>query len=222
MDFCPLWISCKIAFVSTFITFFLGIFAAWGVGKTKKARSLIDAILSLPLVLPPTVAGFILLMIFSKNAGFGSFLSKIGINPLFTWGGGVLAAIVISFPVMYRTSRGAFSQINPEIVAAARTLGMSEFSIFTKIMIPVSLPGLAAAVILSFARAMGEFGATIMIAGNLPGKTQTISVAIYTAMQAGNKALAFKWVAVIFTISAVILLLMNLFTEGSFERRKAA
>ena len=221
MDLSPLLISCKIAFSSTLITFVLGIFTAWIVGNTKRARPFLDAILSLPLVLPPTVVGFLLLMLFSRNAGFGKFLSAIGINPLFAWGGGVFAATVVSFPVMYRTTRGAFSQINPEILSAARTLGMSEFHIFTKIMIPVSLPGIAAAVILSFARALGEFGATIMVAGNLPGKTQTMAVAIYTAMQGGNKTLAFKWVLIIFALSAIILLLMNIITERFSNRRIA-
>ena len=221
MDFSPLLISCKIAFSSTLITFVLGIFAAWSVGRSKRARPILDALLSLPLVLPPTVVGFFLLMLFSRNAGFGNFLSAIGINPLFTWGGGVFAATVVSFPVMYRTTRGAFSQINPEILSAARTLGMSEFNIFTKIMIPVSLPGIAAATILSFARALGEFGATIMVAGNLPGKTQTMAVAIYTAMQGGNKTLAFKWVLIIFALSAIILLLMNIITERFSKRRTA-
>ena len=221
MDFSPLLISCKIAFSATLITFFLGIFAAWAVGNAKRARPFLDALFSLPLVLPPTVAGFFLLMLFSRNGGFGKFLSAIGINPLFTWGGGVFAATFVSFPVMYRTTRGAFSQLDPTIIAAARTLGMSEFRIFTKIMIPLSLPGIAAAVILSFARALGEFGATIMVAGNLPGKTQTMALVIYTAMQGGNKKLAFSWVLIIFALSAIILLLMNVVTERFSKRRMA-
>lgn len=221
MDFSPLWISCKIAFSATLITFVLGIFAAWGVGRANRARPFLDAVLSLPLVLPPTVVGFFLLLLFSRNAGFGKLLCAIGINPLFTWGGGVFAATVVSFPVMYRTTRGAFEQVDGTIIAAARTLGMSEFHIFTKIMIPVSLPGIAAAVILSFARALGEFGATIMVAGNLPGKTQTMAVAIYTAMQGGNKVLALKWVLIIFALSAVILFLMNVVTERFSKRRTA-
>ena len=221
MDLSPLLISCKIAFSATLITFVLGIFAAWGVGMSKGARPILDALLSLPLVLPPTVVGFFLLMLFSRNAGFGKFLFSIGINPLFTWGGGVFAATVVSFPVMYRTTRGAFEQVDGSIIAAARTLGMSEFRIFTKIMIPVSLPGIAAAVILSFARALGEFGATIMVAGNLPGKTQTMAVAIYTAMQGGNKALALRWVLIIFALSAIILILMNTLTQRFSKRRTA-
>ena len=221
MDLSPLLISCKIAFSATLITFVLGIFAAWGVGMSKGARPILDALLSLPLVLPPTVVGFFLLMLFSRNAGFGKFLFSIGINPLFTWGGGVFAATVVSFPVMYRTTRGAFEQVDGSIIAAARTLGMNEFRIFTKIMIPVSLPGIAAAVILSFARALGEFGATIMVAGNLPGKTQTMAVAIYTAMQGGNKALALRWVLIILALSAIILILMNTLTQRFSKRRTA-
>ena len=219
MDFSPLVVSCKIAFFSTLITFVTGVLAAWGAGLTKKAKLVLDAILSLSLVLPPTVIGFLLLIILSKNAAFGKFLSMAGIQLLFTWQGGVVAASVISFPVMYRTTRGAFDQIDETIISAARTLGMSEFSIFRKIMLPVSAPGIAAAVILSFARALGEFGATIMVAGNIPGKTQTMAVAVYTAMQGGNKAMAFRWCAVIFGISLVILLLMNIFTERIAVRR---
>lgn len=221
LDFSPLFVSCKIAFVSTAATFFLGLFAAWLVGRAGRARSAIDALLSLPLVLPPTVIGFFILLAFGKNGIAGALFSGLGIKLLFTWPGGALAAAAVSFPVMYRTTRGAFSQIDPEIIAAARTLGMSEFRIFATIMIPVAAPGIAAATVLSFARALGEFGATIMVAGNIPGKTQTMAVAIYTAMQAGKKALAFKWVAAIFAFSIAILFLMNLATERSAERRKA-
>ena len=219
MDFSPLAVSCKIAFFSTLLTFITGILAAWGAGLTKKAKPVLDSLLSLPLVLPPTVIGFLLLILFSKNGAFGAFLSKTGLPLLFTWQGGVVAATVVSFPVMYRTTRGAFDQIDEIIISAARTLGMNEFTIFRKIMLPVSTPGIAAAVILSFARALGEFGATIMVAGNIPGKSQTMAVAVYTAMQGGNKALAFRWCAVIFAISLVILLLMNIFTERFAIRR---
>lgn len=221
MDLSPLWISCKISFASTAITFVLGIFAAWGVGFAKKSRPVIDALFSLPLVLPPTVTGFFLLLLFSRNGNFGSLLTKIGMNPIFTWWGGVFSATVISFPVMYRTTRGAFSQLDSTVISAARTLGMSELNIFLKLMIPMSLPGIAAAVILSFARALGEFGATIMVAGNLPGKTQTMAVAVYTAMQGGNKELAFRWVLVIFALSLVILFLMNFVTERFSAGRKS-
>ena len=219
MDFSPLWISFKIALFATLITFVLGVFAAWAAGNAKKAKPFIDALLSLPLVLPPTVTGFILLILFGRTSALGNFFMERGINLLFTWQGGVCAAVVISFPVMYRTVRGAFDQVDETILQAARTLGMSEFKIFRKILLPLSLPGVAAAVVLSFARALGEFGATIMVAGNIPGKTQTMALAVYTAMQAGNRELAFIWVGIIFAISLVILLLMNLFFYRFSYRR---
>ncbi len=219
MDFSPLWISFKIALFATLITFVLGVFAAWAAGNAKKAKPFIDALLSLPLVLPPTVTGFILLILFGRTSALGNFFMERGINLLFTWQGGVCAAVVISFPVMYRTVRGAFDQVDESILQAARTLGMSEFKIFRKILLPLSLPGVAAAVVLSFARALGEFGATIMVAGNIPGKTQTMALAVYTAMQAGNRELAFIWVGIIFAISLVILLLMNLFFYRFSYRR---
>ena len=221
MDFSPLWISFKIALFATLITFVLGVFAAWAAGNAKKAKPFIDALLSLPLVLPPTVTGFILLILFGRTSALGNFFMKRGINLLFTWQGGVCAAVVISFPVMYRTVRGAFDQVDESILQAARTLGMSEFKIFRKILLPLSLPGVAAAVVLSFARALGEFGATIMVAGNIPGKTQTMALAVYTAMQAGNRELAFIWVGIIFAISLVILLLMNLFFYRFSYRRES-
>lgn len=219
MDFSPLWISFKIALFATLITFVLGVFAAWAAGNAKKAKPFIDALLSLPLVLPPTVTGFILLILFGRTSALGKFFMERGINLLFTWQGGVCAAVVISFPVMYRTLRGAFDQVDETILQAARTLGMSEFKIFRKILLPLSLPGVAAAVVLSFARALGEFGATIMVAGNIPGKTQTMALAVYTAMQAGNRKLAFIWVEIIFAISLVILLLMNFFFYRFSYRR---
>ncbi len=137
---------------------------------------------------------------------------SIGLNVLFTWQGAVIAAIVVSFPIMYRTARGTLEQVDVNLVHAARTLGMSEWEVFIKIMLPVSWPGVAAATILAFARAMGEFGATIMIAGNIPGRTQTMSVAIYTAMQSGNRELAYLWVAIIMGISFVSIVLMNVLT----------
>lgn len=221
MDFSPLWISFKIALFATLITFVLGVFAAWAAGNAKKAKPFIDALLSLPLVLPPTVTGFILLILFGRTSALGNFFMERGINLLFTWQGGVCAAVVISFPVMYRTVRGAFDQVDESILQAARTLGMSEFKIFRKILLPLSLPGVAAAVVLSFARALGEFGATIMVAGNIPGKTQTMALAVYTAMQAGNRELAFIWVGIIFAISLVILLLMNLFFYRFSYRRES-
>ena len=213
MDFSPLFVSVKIAFFSTTITFFLGSALAWLSGFTKKAKPLMDSILSLPLVLPPTVTGFFLLMLLGKQGLLGKLILRAGIKVLFTWQGGLIAAVCISLPVMYRTARGAFQQVDSNLLNAARTLGMSEFAIFCRITLPLSAPGVAAGAILSFARSLGEFGATMMVAGNIPGKTQTMAVAVYTAMQSGNMSLAFKWVCILFAISLAILLLMNLTTE---------
>lgn len=209
MDYSPLWISIKVALLATVFTFFLGLLAARWVLSLGKIRFVIDGIFSLPMVLPPTVVGFFLLVIFGKNSAFGQLLISMGLNVLFTWQGAVISAAVVSFPIMYRTSIGAFEQVDKNLLSAARTLGMSEARLFFKVLLPVSWPGVAAAAILSFARALGEFGATIMLAGNIPGKTQTMSVAIYTAMQSGNRELAYRWVAVIMTLSFVTIFLMN-------------
>ena len=209
MDYSPLWISIKVASLATVFTFFLGLLAARFVLSLGKTRFVIDGIFSLPMVLPPTVVGFFLLVIFGKNSAFGLLLMNMGIHVLFTWQGAVISAAVVSFPIMYRTSIGAFEQVDKNLLSAARTLGMSEARLFFKVLMPVSWPGVAAAAILSFARALGEFGATIMLAGNIPGKTQTMSVAIYTAMQSGNRELAYRWVAVIMTLSFVTIFLMN-------------
>jgi molybdate transport system permease protein len=213
MDISPLWISVKVALTATVFTFFLGIIAARLVMSAGRLKSLADGIFSLPMVLPPTVIGFFLLIIFGKNSFLGVALSKLGISMLFTWQGAVLAATVVSFPIMYRTSRGAFEQVDKNLIYAARTLGMSELRIFFKILLPVSWPGVAAATILSFARSMGEFGATIMLAGNIPGKTRTMSIAVYTAVQSGDRALAYRWVAVIMVISFTTIFLMNYWTD---------
>jgi len=223
MDLSPLWISLKIAVTATVITFFLGLLTAWGVTCLRRGKHVVDGILSVPLVLPPTVVGFLLLVLFGQNSAFGRFLNSIGINLIFTWQGAVIAAIVVSFPVMYRGVRGAIEQVDETEIHAARTLGMREFTILRKVILPSAWPGIAAATVLSFARALGEFGATIMIAGNLPGKTQTMSVAVYTAMQGGNRDLAYKWVLIIVTFSLTILILMNYWTGRGFRigrRRK--
>lgn len=218
MDLSPLWISLKVAVVATIFTFILGIIAARLVLSLGKMKMFIDGIFSLPMVLPPTVVGFFLLILLGKNSFPGQALLKLGINVLFTWQGAVISAVVVSFPIMYRTARGAFEQVDFNLIHAARTLGMTERAIFFKIMLPVSWPGVAAATILSFARALGEFGATIMVAGNIPGRTQTMSVAIYTAMQSGNRSLAYLWVAIIVTISLLTILLMNYW--AGYQSRK--
>ncbi|QMW73016.1 molybdate ABC transporter permease subunit [Anaerostipes caccae L1-92] len=217
MDLSPLWISLKVALPATIFTFVLGICAARTVVKLKHGQAVIDGLFTLPLVLPPTVVGFFLLLAFGKNSLVGQFFSQFGFSFIFSWQGAVIASTVVSFPLMYRTVRGAFEQINPEYLYAARTLGMTERKIFRKIMLPLAWPGILAGTILSFARALGEFGATIMIAGNIPGKTQTMSVAVYTAVQAGDRESAFLWVMIIVCFSFVMMLAMNFWT--SFQVR---
>ena len=217
LDLSPLWISLKVALPATIFTFVLGICAARTVVKLKHGQAVLDGLFTLPLVLPPTVVGFFLLLAFGKNSLVGQFFSQFGFSFIFSWQGAVIASTVVSFPLMYRTVRGAFEQINPEYLYAARTLGMTERKIFRKIMLPLAWPGILAGTILSFARALGEFGATIMIAGNIPGKTQTMSVAVYTAVQAGDRESAFLWVMIIGCFSFVMMLALNFWT--SFQVR---
>lgn len=209
MDYSPLWITLKISLAATVIVFVTGLLASWGVTSMRKGRAVIDAVLSLPLVLPPTVVGFLLLICLGSNSPIGKVLDSLGMRVIFTWQGAAVAAAVVSFPVMYRGMRGAFEQIDENVINAARTLGLSEFTILRKVMIPMALPGITASVVLSFARCLGEFGATLMVAGNIPGKTRTMSVAVYTAMQSSDRELAFKWVAIIIVYSLVILIVMN-------------
>ena len=217
-DLSPLWVSLKTATVSTTFTFFLGIALARLVYPVKRFRFLIDSLLYLPMVLPPTVVGFFLLIIFGKNSAIGSFLASMGMNVVFTWQGAVIAAIVVSFPIMYITTMGAFEQMDTELIDAAKTLGFSNTAIFFKVWIPLCWPGIAAGTTLSFARALGEFGATIMIAGNLPGKTRTMSTAVYSAMQGGNREMAYKWVVIIMFISICTLVLMNFLSSRKYTR----
>ncbi len=220
MDFSPFFISIKVAVCATLITFILGLPAARLVVSMKRGKSIADGIFSLPMVLPPTVVGFFLLLIFGNNSVIGKILSAAGMSVIFKWQGAVVASAVVSFPMLYRTARGAFEQIDRNLINAARTIGMGEVKIFLKIMLPASWPGVMAGTILAFARALGEFGATIMLAGNIPGKTQTMSVAIYTAVQAGNRALAYKWGVIIMAMSFVTIILMNFITDHQKSRRR--
>ena len=208
MDFSPLYISLKTAGLATVITFILGIYAARFICKLKKYQGFIDGIITLPLVLPPTVVGFFLLLFLGKNSFIGQFLAVFDIN-IFSWPATVITAVVVSFPLMYRTTRGAFEQIDKDLIFAARTLGMSEEKIFWKIILPLAKSGILAGAILSFARALGEFGATIMLAGNIPGKTQTMSTAIYSAVQANDQETAFVWAGIIIVVSLMVMVLMN-------------
>lgn len=210
----PLLVSLKTAIASTFLTSVIAIALAWITSRHKtRLKGLLDAILTLPLVLPPTVVGFVLLLIFGKNGPIGKVLNDIGIKVVFSWPATVLAASVIVFPLIYKTACGAFEQIDRNVLNAARTLGASEWRIFWKIAVPLARPGIAAGTVLAFTRALGEFGATLMIAGNIPGKTQTIPIAIYFESQGGDTKQAFLWVVIIFIISLSTILLMNRWTK---------
>ena len=213
MDWSPVLISMKTASLSIFITFFLGIFAAGVVIRLKNETSKIiyDGILTLPLVLPPTVAGFFLLYLFGVKRPIGQFfIDFFGVKIAFSWGATVLAAVVMSFPLMYRSARGAFEQVDPDLTAAARTLGMSEWEIFWKVLFANATPGILSGGVLAFARGLGEFGATSMIAGNIAGKTRTLPMAVYSEVSAGNMGAADRYVAVIVVIAFISILLMNL------------
>lgn len=216
MDWSPLIISIKTASVSILITFVIGIFTArWVVGlKSDKLRAIVDGVLTLPLVLPPTVMGFFILYLFGIKRPIGMFLlNYFGTKVVFSWSATVIAAAVISFPLMYRSARGAFEQVDQNLVMAGRTLGMSEIKIFLKIVMPVALPGVLSGGILSFARGLGEFGATAMIAGNIAGKTRTLPLAIYSEVAAGDMEGAYGYVGVILIISFIVVILMNYFTS---------
>lgn len=201
-DLSPLWISLKVALLGTTVTFFAGIAAAYGMLNYRgKGKSLIEGFFIAPLILPPTVVGFLLLLLLGKNGPLGQFLALLDQSVVFTWLGAVITATVVSFPLMYKTTLGAFEQIDLNLLSAARTLGSSEWQLFLRIMLPLAMPGLLAGVTLAFARALGEFGATLMLAGNIPGQTQTIPMAIYFAVEAGAMSEAWFWSILILCIS---------------------
>lgn len=214
LDWSPLWISLKTGVVATAISFFLGIFAARKVIKRGPgAKSVLDGLLTLPMVLPPTVAGFFLLLIFSLRRPFGSFLyHEMGIKVVQTWLGCIIAATVIAFPLMYRNARAAFEQMDVNLVYAAQTLGMSDTKIFWKVVMPTSGPGIVAGTVLTFARSLGEYGATSMLAGNIPGKTAAISQKIAMVIQDGDYKTAGVWVGIVLLIAFGIVFVMNYVT----------
>ena len=210
MDFSPLWISLKTAFLATIITSIIGIFISYKMANYKgRGRGLIDGVFTLPLILPPTVIGFFLLLLCGKNGFVGKIFMSFNKNIIFSWSATVIAATVVAFPMMYRTCRSAFEQIDKNMISAARTLGLSETKIFFKIAIPLAWPGIIGGLVLSFARALGEFGATLMIAGNIPGKTQTMPVAIFFAVEGGDMNKAMLWVLIIVAISFIMIFLLN-------------
>ena len=214
-DWSPIFISMKTASLSILITFFVGLIVAWGIIKIKNdsVKIVLDGIFTLPIVLPPTVVGFFLLYIFGVRGPIGRFfIDFFAVKIAFSWSATVIAAVVMSFPLMYRSARGAFEQVDSNLLDAGRTLGMSEWKIFWKILFANALPGIISGGILAFARGLGEFGATAMIAGNIAGQTRTLPMAVYSEVAAGNMAEASYYVVFIVIISFIAIFIMDYFT----------
>src|SRR6202166_2592309 len=206
MDWSPLWISLATSVAATAITLAAGLAAAvWRERRTGAAMALVDGICLLPLVLPPTVVGFLLLLLFGRNGPLGKLLYQFRATVVFSWPATVIAAAVVAFPLMYLTARAALEQVDPHFLQAARTLGASEWRVFREIALPLAWPGVLAGTILSFARALGEFGATLMLAGNIPGRTATIPIAIYFAVEADDLGRAMIWCVIDLLISLALL-----------------
>lgn len=220
MDLYPLYNSLRIAAISAMIVFFAGIACAYYIAKLPRVlKGILDVLLTLPLVLPPTVVGYLLLLVLGPKRPIGSFfLESFDIRLTMRWWSAVSAVSVVVFPLMYRTARGAFEQFDENLADAGRTLGLRNSYIFWRIRIPYCKQGIIAGAVLSFARALGEYGATSMIAGYTPGKTATISTAVYQLWRTGNDELALKWVLINIAISAVVLLCVNLLERP--QRRK--
>ena len=220
MDLFPLYNSLRIAAIAAAAVFFLGIAAAYYIAKLPRVvKGILDVVLTLPLVLPPTVVGYLLLRVLGPRRAVGElFLKVFNVKLTMEWWSAIFAVIVVVFPLMYRTVRGAFESFDEDLASAGRTLGLSNTYIFWRIRIPACKTGVIAGVVLSFARALGEYGATSMIAGYIPGKTATISTAVYHLWQTNNDELALKWVLINIAISAVVLLCVN-FVERPKKRR---
>lgn len=208
----PLWISLKVAGLATIFAVVTGILAAWLVNRVNRGKAILDALFILPLILPPTVLGFLILETVSIHSPIGVFFLDIGIKFIMDWKGAVLASTIVAFPLMYRSVRGSLEAFDDNILNAGRTLGMSERSMFISVILPNIVPGIVAGSILAFARALGEFGATIMVAGNIINKTQTMSIAVWSAYSGGNMELAYNWVIVLIVISFIVIVLMNWIT----------
>lgn len=204
----PLLLSLKVAGWATLLNAILGVAAAYAISRWRSsARDVVDAILTLPLVLPPTVLGYSLLVLVGRRGVFGAWLDRIGIELVFTWQGAVLASTVVAFPLVLKSARAAFEGVDHQLENAARVLGVSETGIFFRVTLPMALRGISAGVVLAFARALGEFGATLMVAGNLPGRTQTLSVAIYEAVQAGDDNTA-NLLVLVTSVTCIVLLVV--------------
>lgn len=220
MDFYPLWNSLRIAGISIIIVFFAGIFFAYYVARFPRViKGILDVIFTLPLVLPPTVCGWLLLLVFGLKHPVGSFLASFGVQFVMTWYGGVLAAAVVAFPLMYRTARGAFESFDETLEWSGKTLGLSNSYIFWRIRMPACRQGILAGTVLAFARALGEYGATSMLIGYTPGKTATISTTVYQLWRTDDEAGAMIWVLINLAISAVVLLAVNLLEKKNRQGR---
>lgn len=224
MDWYPLWNSLRIAAISTFVIFFLGIFAAYYIAKLPRIiKGVLDVILTLPLVLPPTVVGYLLLRVLGPKRLIGAWvLQTFGVKMVMTWWSAIFATAIVIFPLMYRTVRGAFESFDETLAYSGRTLGLSNTFIFWRIRMPYCRQGILAGTVLAFARALGEYGATSMIAGYTPGKTATISTTVYQMWRTDNDALALKWVLVNMAISAAVLLAVNMLERRSRTAGKEA
>ena len=223
MDWFPLLNSLRIAGISAVIVFFLGIFAAYYISKAPRlVKGVLDVILTIPLVLPPTVVGYLLLCLLGPRRPVGSFfLSAFGVKMTMTWWSAIFATAVVIFPLMYRTARGAFEAFDETLAYSGRTLGLSNTFIFWRIRMPACRQGILAGTVLAFARALGEYGATSMIAGYTPGRTATISTTVYQLWRTNDDALAFRWVLVNLAISAVVLLAVNMLEKKQKRERSA-
>ncbi len=203
----PLELSLRVAGTATLVSFVAATLMAWLLARKKGPMpALLDALCTLPLVLPPTVLGYYLILLVGRRGLFGHWLAEMGINLIFSWQGAVVAATVVVFPLIYKSARAALEQVDSHLEDAARTLGASEWRIFVSVSLPLAWKGIFAGLMLAFARGMGEFGATLMIAGNIPGKTQTLALAIYDAFQAGNDAQA-TWLVIVTSLACVSILM---------------
>jgi molybdate transport system permease protein len=208
VDLAPLWLTLRVAGMATLGAFLVAVLLAFLVARSRFwGREGVDSLATLPLVLPPTVLGYYLIVVIGRQGWLGRWLQETwGVSLIFTWQGAVVAAAVVSLPLIYKSARAAFEGVDPNLENAARTLGLSEAGIFLRVSLPLAWRGILAGAMMAFARAMGEFGATLMVAGNLPGKTQTLSLAVYDAMQAGNDAAATVLVLVISLVCLGILM----------------
>ena len=221
MDLFPLYNSLRIAAISSVLVFFLGIFAAYYASRLPRVvKGLLDVVLTLPMVLPPTVCGYFLILLFGARRPLGLWLSQFGVRFVMTWYGGVLTSLVVSFPLMYRTARGAFESFDETLAHAGQTLGLSNSYIFWRVRMPACRQGVMAGTVLAFARALGEYGATSMLVGYTPGRTATIATTVYQLWRTGDNAGAFRWVMVNLAISAAVLVAVNMLERRQKEAVK--